>query len=766
MKFSINNLYFSPTPLAFWLGIITLGIILILCIVGVKRSLRKKNAVILESFRIICAIAVVLVLWAPSLRKEIKPTSKPVIAILHDDSASMSTIDVRLPNTLQDKSAEAIISRKNLLEAILKGPHWEKLKLKDGGSDIALIPFSSATTTTNGSNYYQAIEDALEKYDNLKAVVILGDGDHNIGKVPSSSAQKAKLRDIPIYTVPIGSDSSLPDLEILSLSAPKYGILKETVQIPFSIKSSLGKDYSATITLKDRETGKSVTKQITLESHSVKEDSILWRLEKEKEYKFELAVSTHPSEINSTNNNQQFKIAAKQENIKVLVIDSKPRWEYRFIRNALSRDPGVDLDCLLLHPAIGNGEGPDYIAKFPEDLTQLQKYDVVFLGDIGIGEKQLTIEQCNLLKGLVEKQASGIVFIPGSSGNIHSLISSGQDNENEKDNENAPRSELADLIPVILDEEYKKGVNEENPSPLLLTDLGKNSLLTMLGDTSEDNGRIWRKLPGFNWHMPILKVKPGANVLAVHGNKRTKNNQRMPMLVTQSYGSGKVLFLAHDSAWKWRKGVEDLYHYRFWGQVARWMSYKRNRAAGENLRVYFSKDNPKPGETIIIKANAFNKEGAPLSDEHNVQVSITSPSGNNIDLTLKKEDSDWGAYISRLIIEEAGTYTFEVSTTLEPSKTLKTSLNSLNIDREKVGQPANYDTLKEIAQITEGEFIQPNEIESLTQKILKTPKIEPRVITTDLRSDLNKTKIPLIIIISIIALLSLFWMGRKLNGTF
>ena len=42
-----------------------------------------------------------------------------------------------------------------------------------------------------------------------------------------------------------------------------------------------------------------------------------------------------------------------------------------------------------------------------------------------------------------------------------------------------------------------------------------------------------------------------------------------------------------DGAWRWRKGVEDKYHYRFWGQVVRWMAYQRNMAKGETMRLYY-----------------------------------------------------------------------------------------------------------------------------------------------------------------------------------
>ena len=36
----------------------------------------------------------------------------------------------------------------------------------------------------------------------------------------------------------------------------------------------------------------------------------------------------------------------------MLVVESYPRWEYRYLRNALSRDPGVELSCLLFHPGL------------------------------------------------------------------------------------------------------------------------------------------------------------------------------------------------------------------------------------------------------------------------------------------------------------------------------------------------------------------------------------------------------------------------------
>ena len=183
-------------------------------------------------------------------------------------------------------------------------------------------------------------------------------------------------------------------------------------------------------------------------------------------------------------------------------------------RNALYRDPGVQVDCLLLHPELGVGDGPGYIEKFPEKLEDLQKYDVVFVGDVGISENPaegLTLEQATLLRGLVEKQASGIVFLPGPIGNIFSLT----------------QSPLADLIPVVLDITNKSGFGGPIASKLNLTTGGRRSLLTMLGDTEEDNPDIWKSLPGFNWHAPVIKAKGGTDVLAVHADPKEATSGKM-----------------------------------------------------------------------------------------------------------------------------------------------------------------------------------------------------------------------------------------------
>ncbi len=99
----------------------------------------------------------------------------------------------------------------------------------------------------------QAIEATRKKYKMLRGVVLMSDGDWNAGLPPVQAAMGLRLDDVPLFGVPIGSPTRLPDVELLSLDAPTFGVAGKTVRIPFTVESSLPRDLLATLTLKTSE---------------------------------------------------------------------------------------------------------------------------------------------------------------------------------------------------------------------------------------------------------------------------------------------------------------------------------------------------------------------------------------------------------------------------------------------------------------------------------------------------------------------------------
>jgi uncharacterized membrane protein len=733
-------LHLSPTPLTLWIGILALLGVGVLSFITWKRSPHRGRAAALESLRLLAAAAVVLLLWQPEWRTVIHPDTKPQIAILWDDSKSMQTIDAELSQGTA--TTPSVVPRAEWVQQTLSSDLWKPLEA-DGRNELQVLPFASPDPdqpALSGTDLEAPLSALLENQTNLRAVVLLSDGDSNLGQPPVVAAQKLRLRGVPLFTIPVGSQTRLPDLDLLSVAAPTYGIVGENVQIPFTIRSSLERQVRTIVRIRD-DAGREQTKDLILPPNSETYDSILWRIEKEGTSTLEISIPVADGELIPSNNARKFTIAGRPEKIRVLVIESLPRWEYRFLRNALSRDPGVELSCLLFHPQLGPGGGRDYIQAFPEKLEELAQYDVIFIGDVGVKPDQLTPEQCTLIRGLVENQASGVIFMPGRQGNQMSLLD----------------TDLSDLIPVILDEDKPNGFSEAIAAPLTLTTEGRSSLLTMLGENEQENPEIWRRLPGFFWHAPVIKAKAGTEVLAVHGNRRDRFGP-VPLLVTKPAGSGKVLFMGIDSAWRWRRGVEDLYHYRFWGQVARWMSYQRNMAAGQRVRLFFTPERPEPGATVTLNANAFDANGAPL-EKGTVAIDLTAPDGRGQRIELQKNDSAWGAFSGRFKVDLPGEWKIRATATGAEDKPLETTLLAQGMEIEKTGQPARPEVLEEMARVSRGRVIQPSQLAELVQEINALP--EPRPL---------ESRVPLwshwATLTALITLLGSFWTARKLSGWF
>jgi len=728
---SQTNLAFQWTTLTIVISIVTLIVACVLGWFAWRRSGYRKSILWLELIRIAIVACCVMLLNQPETEESFKPTDKPTVVILADQSISMETQDVGF----DDSGSAPVVTRQQAIQPLHDASMWETLSSR---MKVVTTPFATDKNRAK-SNLYQAIADARSEHANLRAIVLASDGDWNDGLPPVQAAMRLRQEQIPIFGVPVGSQSRLPDLELLSFDVPTFGVAGKNVRLPFTIESSLPRDHVAEVELKTSD-GVVIKHQVRVAAMGRTSDAVLWKPEKVGDYTLSLVLSLHPEERLLDNNRKETPIAIREEKLKVLVIESLPRWEYRYLRNALSRDPGVEVSCLLFHPGLSKvgGGNRDYIAAFPDALEELAQYDVVFLGDVGVEEGQLTEEQCRLLKGLVEQQASGLVFMPGVKGHSMSLA-------------NSP---LEALLPVVLDESQPAGWGSRTASHFALTELGRRSLLTKLADTTDDNLQVWENLPGFQWHAPVIRAKAGTDVLAVH-QESSNEYGRIPLLVTRTFGTGKVLFMGTDGAWRWRRGVEDLYHYRFWGQVVRWMAYQRNMAEGERMRFFYSPEQPEVRQTVSLNANVMQKNGEPLN-QGDVTARIIAPSGRTETVRMASSRDDWGAFVGTFTTAEPGPHKVTLRCQQNDSE-LETSLFVQGATLEQLGKPARPEVLEELARVTRGKLLKGTDYSEILKAVSELPDPEPEIRRVQLWSH------PLVAA-TLIGLLGAFWIGRKVAG--
>lgn len=736
MLSSTSELTFTWTPAALAFGA---GVSLVVAAVGFliwKRSGFSAFAGLLELLRLAVVVLVALTLNQPEWRRVFHPEDEPVVAVLVDESGSMETADVVDPD---DPSAPPRL-REEVARPFADPASWESLGEK---AEVWVRPFSSdgaggGAGSGGTTDIAGALDAVAEDFSNLRAVILASDGDWNEGEPPARAAARLRMREVPVFAVPVGSGSKLPDVEAISFDAPTFAIAGKAVRVPFAVESSLPQDRSVTVEMKS-DRGDTLSRTITLPAMGTVRDAFLWKPQETGEQRLTLEVPVSKEEWNEENNRLEAPITVREEELRVLLIESYPRWEYRYLRNALERDPGVEVRTLLFHPdveAAGGGKG--YLDSFPGP-EELARFDVVVLGDVGIGSRQLDPEQAARLVEQVATQAGGLVFLPGFRGHQHSLIGTG----------------LEELLPVVLDEAQPRGWGSSVPGQFELTDLGLRSLLTRLEDSEDGNARVWGSLPGFQWFAGVERARAGAEVLATHSSESNRYG-RIPLIVTRTYGAGKVLYMATDGAWRWRKGVEDKYHYRFWGQVARWMAYQRHMASGNLVRLFYSPDRPRAGGTLTLNANAMSPGGEPLA-EAAVVARITAPSGRVESLRLRSGGEEQrGLFTAAFTPEEGGDHLVELSCA-ENGASMETAIAVQGEEREKVGQPARYEVLREISRISQGALVEGADLEAALARITALP--EPRPEERRLRIWAHPLWIGFLVL-----LLGIFWVGRKMAG--
>jgi hypothetical protein len=564
--------------------------IIVFCVAGVAVALAlgirqimlypmpRWKTVILTALRLLVVLCVAFTILRPEIISTIEDDSEPQLVVLVDSSESMLTKDV----VTQRGTANFAIKRSEWVSGQMDDKFFDQFQSQ---FKVSVVPFAmpgvkDGEMSPSGTDLSYALGELLAPFKALRAVVLLSDGDWNHGPSPVGAAAALRAASVTVFPVATGSMEYLPDLELMQVKAPSFCLLGEKIAIPFQVQSRMPKDVNTKVTLSSPYSS-DIIKEIFIPAGQSVQDSIIWHPSDTGAHRLALDLPVQPDELIVDNNRSSFSIEVRKEIIKVLVVESLPRWEYRYLRNALMRDPGVSVKTLLLHPKIGPGGGRGYIRQFPSK-DEILDFDVIFLGDVGLSPDELSEEQLSLVEGLVRHHGSGLVLLPGRRGRHVSLM----------------KTPVSDAYPVLLDETLPQGISSGVPSAMELSSEGRDHFLTMLADTPNANADVWRSLPGFSWNAAVKRTLPGSNVIAIHSGLRL-GAARMPILVTREHGSGNVLFMGIDSAWRWRKGVEDKYHYRFWGQVVRWMAHKRHIAKDAGIRCFFLPEAPQLGATVF-----------------------------------------------------------------------------------------------------------------------------------------------------------------------
>jgi len=305
-------------------------------------------------------------------------------------------------------------------------------------------------------------------------------------------------------------------------------------------------------------------------------------------------------EASLANNTAEFLVNVNQDPIKVLLVDSTPRWESRYLAAMFERDRRV-LFTRRYHSVMLEDKN---LALLPKTQSEWDAYDMVCLGDLDSNE--LPSEQQTFAAHFVAQRGGFLVCVAGPRG--------------------MPRSfslgPVASLLPVRLS---LQSAGAPEPVTVALTPEGVSHPVMQVLNDSGFNQKLWPLLPPLQWTADTAVAKPGAAVLL-----KARNLAQTPIVAAQRFGAGRVFWVGTEETWRWRDRLGERVHQTFWLQVMRWGLAGRLRGKDPRLQVGLDRSLMTPAETAELKARVVSANGAPAREAPIVKLERIGSKGETV----------------------------------------------------------------------------------------------------------------------------------------
>ena len=444
------------------------------------------------------------------------------------------------------------------------------------------------------------------------AIVLLTDGQTTEGEPLSKTAELAARKGVPLFTIGLGSAEPARDLELTELLVNDVVFVNDAVRFQAKLLARGFQGQKVVVRLKERLPG-SRDPRTDRELETVELDApadgeakrveLVHRPKTTGERTFVLEVGPQPRELQTENNRIERAITIRKEKLKVLIVESEPRYEFRYLKNFLEREETIDLSVVLLSSDLEySDQDRSALPTFPAAKDELFAYDVVIVGDADPGF--LSLSQMRNLAEFVSDKGGGILFIAGELFNPLSYRG----------------TPLENLLPIELAEARNPtavGTSIGSYRPELTVE-GRSSPIFRFGEGEAASAQIWESLPQLYWYFEAPRKKPGALVLAEHPNV-AGNDGKLPLDLYQFAGSGKAMFHAFDDTWRWRFRAGDRYFGRFWVQAIRFLA--RSKLAGQRqAEIQTDRRRYERGQPIQLRVRFPNAGLAPPGGSVTVQV--------------------------------------------------------------------------------------------------------------------------------------------------
>ena len=720
-------------------GMMAAALALAAILFGRRSSLRSAfqgwRAAVIWALQSALVALLLLLLWQPAISITSLRPQENIIAVLADDSRSMSLSDGG-SNTREEQLKRVLDS--NLLRR-LRDRFQVRLYSLDAGvrriADTAALHAGGRSTQIG-----KALREIADEAGTLPigSIVLLTDGADTTGGIDAETMTELRRRRLPVNTVGFGADQLKNDVELDSVDLAAKTLPGSRLRAEVTIRQSGFSGRPARLSV--------VSAGATLASRTV---LLTNRPEQTEDIEFdagqagvknvEFRLQSLEGETNLDNNRRTQVLLVDNTKRRLLYVEGEPRWEYKFLRRAVEDDPALSVVSMLRTTASkvyrqGISNPKDLADGFPNKPEELFEYQGLILGSIEAA--YFTPNQQQLIRDFVDRRGGGLLALGGTS----SLSDGGYG-----------ATPLADLLPVTLP--ARKNTFERNFVAAELTDAGRSSLLCRIDEDADKSAKHWDVLPYLANYQDAGVPKPGATVLL----KVAAEGKQLPLLITENYGLGRSAVFATGGSWRWRmqQPVADKSQETFWKQLLRsTVSATPSRVAAS------TKDATLEDEDRMQLRAEVRDTVYQLTSDADVQAHIVAPDGSAEQVALRPEPQGRGIYSAVWNAAKPGSYAVEI-TAMKDGKTLgKDTLSFRREDgvAENFHREQNRDLLQHLAEQTGGRYYTPGAARHLSEEIAYS---EAGVTSREFKDLWNMPVVFLLVVL----LKSSEWLLRRRWGT-
>lgn len=603
-------------------GLLLLGVALIVATASRQRALPAARRALLCALQAGMLALVLLVLWQPALLLTTLASGRNSIAVLLDDSASM---------TLRDGDTR----RLDAAQAVLRSPALQALGRRYRVRDFAFagsvqpvdgygqLPLPGERTAIGAAvlRVLQAMHTSA-----LGALIVVSDGNDSAGALSGAQLAQIAAYGVPVHTIGIGRVRMPEDLELADVRVPARALPGTTLVA----RAQVIHDGPGSTRLKvydgDRFLG---ARDVVLAAQDgVESVPISFTLDQPGERVLTFSLEPRPDERELRNNTQVRTVQVQEQRASVLYVEGEPRWEYKFMRRALEEDPGVRLVSLLRTSPNGYyRQGVDSAQElrdgFPTDAPTLDAYDALIIGSLP--EAWFHPGQLQLIHDFVSERGGSLLLLAGPAG---------------LGNGGWGHGVVGQMLPAHLPEAPAEGGPDSfhrERVPVALSAAGAQSPMLQLGGAAAGgrNAQLWSTLPPVQDYQDLGAARLAATTwLTARVGTRTQ-----PLLLSEPYGRGQTFILATGGTWRWRMGLpsSDLRHQQFWRQLVRGLV--------EAVPQPFELEARVQADAIELRAQLRDAAFHPIGDA-SITVSVSSPQ-QATELSLAPQAGQPGLYLGR-----------------------------------------------------------------------------------------------------------------------